>query len=193
MAKILITGGAGFIGAHLANKLKKNNKIMIIDSLENKGGVPFIDKSNIFIKGNILDKKVLKKIERWKPSVIYHLAAQSGGEGAYDDPKKDFNSNGFGTYLIAKLAKKIKCKHFVYASSVAVYGSSNKKLTENSNINPDSIYGISKYSGEMFVRQMLKKSSVKVRIFRIFNTYGPGENLENMKKGMVSIYCSFIC
>ena len=192
MAKILITGGAGFIGAHLANKLKKNNKIMVVDSLENKGGIPFIDKSNIFIKGNILDKKVLKKIERWKPSVIYHLAAQSGGEGAYDDPKKDFNSNGFGTYLIARLAKKIKCKHFIYASSVAVYGSSNKKLTENSNINPDSIYGISKYSGEMFVRQMLKKSSVKVRIFRIFNTYGPGENLENLKKGMVSIYCSFI-
>lgn len=66
------------------------------------------------------------------------------------------------------------------------------KLTENSKINPDSIYGISKYTGEMFVKQILKKTNVKVRIFRVFNTYGPGENLENLKKGMVSIYCSFI-
>tara|TARA_B110000027_G_C16107293_1_gene295918 strand:- start:265 stop:1260 length:996 start_codon:yes stop_codon:yes gene_type:complete len=192
MKKILITGGAGFIGAHLANNLKKNNKIMIVDNLENKGGIPYVDKSNIFVKGNILDKKILKKIERWKPDIIYHLAAQSGGEGAYDDPKKDFDSNGFGTYLIADLAKKIKCKYFVYASSVAVYGSNNKEITENSEINPDSIYGISKYTGELFVNQILKKTKVKVRIFRIFNTYGPGENLENLKKGMVSIYCSFI-
>tara|TARA_X000000950_G_scaffold289442_1_gene413522 strand:- start:1649 stop:2683 length:1035 start_codon:yes stop_codon:yes gene_type:complete len=192
MSKILITGGAGFIGAHLANILNKNNKIMIVDNLENKGGIPFIDKSSFFVKGDILDKKILKKIEIWKPDIIYHLAAQSGGEGAYDDPKKDFNTNGFGTYLIAKLAKKIKCKYFIYASSVAVYGSSSKKLTENSKINPDSIYGISKYTGEMFVNQILKKTNIKTRIFRIFNTYGPGENLQNLKKGMVSIYCYFI-
>jgi UDP-glucose 4-epimerase len=192
MSKILITGGAGFIGAHLANKLKKDNKIMIVDSLENKGGIPFIDQSNIFIKGNILEKKILNKIERWKPNIIYHLAAQSGGEGAYDDPKKDYNTNGFGTYLIANLAKKIKCKYFIYTSTVAVYGSSTKKITENSKISPDSIYGISKYTGEMFVNQILKKTNVKVRIFRIFNTFGPGENLNNSKKGMVSIYCSYI-
>jgi len=193
MNKILITGGAGFIGAHLAKSLEKKNQLMIVDNLENKGAIPYINKSNIFIKGNILDKKILKKIERWKPDIIYHLAAQSGGEGAYEDPNKDFISNGFGTYLIANLAKKIKCKYFIYASSVAVYGSdTKKKLNEKSRINPDSIYGISKYSGEMFVNQILKKTNIKVRIFRIFNTYGPGENLLNLKKGIVSIYCSFI-
>lgn len=192
MQKILITGGAGFIGAHLAHALKKNNKIMIVDNLENKGGIPFVDKSNIFIKGDILDHKVLKKIENWKPDIIYHLAAQSGGEGAYDNPKKDFNSNGYGTYLIALLAKNINCKYFIYSSSVAVYGSNNSKITEKSKINPDSIYGISKYAGEMFVKQILKNTDVKVRIFRIFNTFGPGENLNNLKKGMVSIYLSYL-
>ncbi len=192
MSKILITGGAGFIGAHLAHNLKKNNKIMIVDNLENKGGIPYIDKSNIFIKGSILDKKILKKIKKWKPKIIFHLAAQSGGEGAYDDPKKDFVCNGFGTYLIANLAKEIKCKYFIYSSSVAVYGNTKTNLTENSKIYPDSIYGVSKYAGEMFVHQLLKKTNVKVRIFRIFNTYGPGENLQNLKKGMVSIYSSFI-
>ena len=63
MSKILITGGAGFIGAHLANILKKNNKIMIVDNLENKGGIPYIDRTNFFIKGNILDNKILKKLK----------------------------------------------------------------------------------------------------------------------------------
>ena len=89
-----------------AHALKKNNKIMIVDNLENKGGIPFVDKSSIFIKGDILDHKVLKKIEYWKPDIIYHLAAQSGGEGAYDNPKKDFNSNGYGTYLYCTTCEK---------------------------------------------------------------------------------------
>ena len=192
MAKILITGGAGFIGSHLAHSLKKNNEIMIVDNLESKGSIPFIDKKNLFIKGNILEKKILNKIKKWKPEAIYHLAAQSGGEGAYDNPKKDFDTNGFGTCLIANLAKEINCKYFIYASSVAVYGSAKKKLNEFSDINPNSIYGVSKYAGELFVKQILKGTNTKIRIFRIFNTYGPGENMKNLKKGMVSIYCSYI-
>ncbi len=192
MTKILVTGGAGFIGAHLAKNLRKNNKIMIVDNFENKGGIPYVNKSDIFVKGDILNKKILKKIENWKPDVIYHLAAQSGGEGAYDNPKKDFLSNGFGTYLLANLAKKINCKKFIYTSTVAVYGSNDKIIKENTNIQPDSIYGISKYSGELFVKQILHNSKVKTYIFRVFNTYGPGENLNNFKKGMVSIFCSYV-
>lgn len=192
MSKILITGGAGFIGAHLANYLKKKHKIMIVDNFAYKGGIPYVNKSHFFIKGSILNKKVLQKIENWKPDIIYHLAAQSGGEVAYDDPKKDFISNGFGTYLIANLAKKIKCKKFIYASTVAVYGSNNKVIKENTKIQPDSLYGISKFSGELFVKQILHNTNIKTYIFRVFNTYGPGENLNNLKKGMVSIYCSYV-
>ena len=78
MTRILITGGAGFIGAHLTNRLSKNkiNKIMIVDTLNSKGGIPYINKKNKFIKGDITSNKILRKIEKWKPNVIYHLAAQ---------------------------------------------------------------------------------------------------------------------
>lgn len=194
MKKILVTGGAGFIGAHLVDKLiKKKYKVLIVDSLKTIGGIPFIHPNSLFLKGDILDTKILKKIKKWKPQAIYHLAAQSGGESAYDNPKFDYLSNGYGTYQLAKLAKELKVKHFIYSSSVAVYGSlRKKKITESSSINPDSIYGISKYVGEMFIKQILYKTKTKTTIFRVFNTFGPGENLNFLKKGMVSIYCSYV-
>lgn len=192
--KILVTGGAGFIGAHLVQKLiDLNHKVLSVDSLQTIGGIPYINPKCKFIKGNILDEKTLKKIKKWKPEIIYHIAAQSGGESAYDDPKNDYLSNGYGTYLLCLLAKEIKAKKFIYTSSVAVYGSNpNNKIYENTEINPDSIYGVSKYAGEMFIRQILKKTKIQTLIFRVFNTYGPGEDLNFLKKGMVSIYCSYL-
>jgi UDP-glucose 4-epimerase len=194
MKKILVTGGAGFIGSHLVHKLIKNNyDVMVVDCLKTIGGIPYIHPKCYFVKGDILMSDTLAKIKKWKPKIIYHLAAQSGGESAYDNPKFDYLINGYGTYLLSKLAKEIKVKHFIYSSSVAVYGSNIKnKITEKSKIKPDSIYGISKYVGEMFIKQVLHSTNVKTTIFRIFNTYGPGENLNFLKKGMISIYCSYI-
>ena len=194
MKKILVTGGAGFIGAHLVHKLIKNNyDVMVVDSLKTIGGIPYIHPNCFFVKGDILVAETLVKIKKWKPDIIYHLAAQSGGESAYDNPKFDYLTNGYGTYLLSKLAKEIKVKHFIYSSSVAVYGSNSKnKITEKTEIKPDSIYGISKYVGEMFIKQVLSSTNVKTTIFRISNTYGPGENLNFLKKGMISIYCSYV-
>ena len=192
--KILVTGGAGFIGAHLVNKLiEDNHKLMVVDKMISNGAIPYVNKKCYFLKGDILNKNCLKKIKIWKPEIIYHLAAQSGGESAYDNPKNDFLTNGYGTYELTNLAKKLNIKHFIYTSSVAVYGSNlNKKINENSEIKPDSIYGISKFAGEMFLKLFNKETKIKTTIFRVFNTYGPGENLNFQKKGMVKIYSSYI-
>lgn len=194
MSKILVTGGVGFIGAYLVKKLlEKKHKILIFDNLSTIGGIKYLNKRCKFIKGNLENPKDVKKISKWKPEIIFHLAAQSAGESAYSNPKNDYLSNGFGTYNLCVLAKKINIKHFIYTSSVAVYGSnSNKKINEKTLIKPDSIYGVSKYVGEMFINQELKKTKTKTTILRVFNTYGPGEDLNFLKKGMVSIYSSYI-
>ena len=192
--KILVTGGAGFIGSYLIKDLiNKKHKVLSVDNLCAIGAIPYTHPKSKFIKGDISDKKVLINIKKWKPEVIYHLAAQSGGETAYDDPKKDYLINGFGTYQICKLAKELKVKRFIYTSTTAVYGSNSKReINEKEQIKPDSLYGISKFAGEMFVNQIFKKTKTKSIIFRLFNTYGPGENLNFLKKGMVSIYLSYV-
>lgn len=192
--KILVTGGAGFIGAHLTNNLLKlGYKVLVVDKLNLQGGIPFVNKKCQFLKGDITDLKVIKKIKIWKPKIIFHLAAQSAVETAYDNPKSDILTNSYGTYLISNLAKELKVKKFIYTSTVAIYGNNPKKgVDENSKPNPESLYGISKLSGEMFAKQILRNTSTKVIIFRVFNTYGPGENLNNLKKGMVSIFSSYV-
>ncbi len=194
MKKVLVTGGAGFIGSHLVNRIlsEKKYKVLIVDNLNTKGGIPFVNPSAKFYKGDILDTRILKRIKKWKPEIIFHLAAQAGGEGSYDNPKNDYLINGYGTLRLAQLAKEVKCKKFVYTSTVAVYGNSKNTITENSKINPDSFYGISKFAGEMFLKQILKDSKTQTFIFRLFNTFGPGENLKNTKKGMVGIYSYYL-
>ena len=149
--RILVTGGAGFIGAHLTkNLLNLGYKVLVVDKLNLQGGIPFVNNKCKFIKGDITDLKIIKKIKSWKPQIIFHLAAQSAVETAYDNPKSDILTNSYGTYLISNLAKDLKIKKFIYTSTVAIYGNNSKKgVNEKSIPNPESLYGISKLSGEM--------------------------------------------
>jgi UDP-glucose 4-epimerase len=194
MSRVLITGGAGFIGAHLARLLRREgHEITIIDNLKAHGGIPFVSKKDHFVEADVSDYKTFKKLEDKSFDILYHLAAQSAGESAYDDPQYDLMTNGFGTFNALRFAKAVGVKNFIYTSTVAVYGGSAAGETkESAKIDPDSIYGVSKYAGELYCHQLLRDTGISYSIFRIFNAYGPGENLNYMKKGMVSIYSSFI-
>jgi UDP-glucose 4-epimerase len=194
MKHVLVTGGAGFIGAYLVKKLIETNiKVTIVDNLKDVGGISFVHPKANFINSDICDVSLYDKLKRLNIDTVYHLAAQSAGEPSYDDPKSDVLINSYGTYLISKFCKDNEINRLIYTSTVAVYGNAKEEIIdEKTNINPDSIYGVSKYGGELFIRQMLKNSHTKFTIFRVFNTYGPGENLNFQKKGMVSIYIGFI-
>lgn len=193
MKTILVTGGAGFIGAHLIERLIRDYRVVIVDNLKTIGGIAYVNPQAEFLHYDICDKNVYDKLNEYKFDAVYHLAAQSAGESAYDDPKYDILSNSYGTWMIANYCREKGIKRFIYTSTVAVYGSAKDQgFGEADPIIPDSIYGVSKYSGELFIKQLFKGTDSQYTIFRIFNAYGPGENLNYRKKGMVSIYASYL-
>lgn len=192
---ILVTGGAGFVGSYVVKKLiDMGEKVIIFDNLsERKGGLLFIHPKATFIEGDVTNPFDYDKLDAFQIDVIYHLAAQTSGESSFKDPKQDILINSYGTLLMARFCKEKGIKRFIYTSTSAIYGSACKNIVdENTPIEPDSTYGVSKYSGEFFIKQIFKDTDTKYSIFRLTNNYGPGENLNYMKKGMVSIFCGFV-
>ena len=185
--KILITGGAGFIGGHLASYLiKKNFKIYIFDDLST-GLKKNIPNKAVFIKGNCAIDKDITKLKNIDFFCIYHLAGQSSGEFSFYNPIIDFNSNLTGTIKIIDLCLKTKNKKIIFSSSMSVYGEAKRRVNENYKADPKSFYGLSKLSAEKYIYKYQKKG-LKFTILRLFNVYGPGQNFDNKLQGMVSIY-----
>lgn len=196
MKTYLITGGAGFIGSNLAKKLLNNgNKVLIIDNLFT-GFERNIPERAIFYKIDLSNDKELDKINiNDHIDVIYHLAAQSSGEASFDDPLRDIDFNYKATYNILNFARKNNVQRFIFSSSMSVYGEvqdENIKASENFMCEPVSYYGCNKYASEKLIKIFANNYDLNYTIFRLFNVYGPGQNMFNLKQGMVSIYLSYL-
>lgn len=190
MKKILITGCCGFIGSELVRRLSNSFKIYGIDDLS-AGKKKIKHKNFKFIKGGCEQKYPYTKIKE-NIDYIYHLAGQSSGEKSYHNPKNDLTRNLLTTVNLLDFALKHKCKRFIFASSMSVYGDSNKeKVSENITPSPKSFYGLSKLSSENYIKKYNKKG-INYTICRLFNVYGENQNLNNYKQGMLRIYLSQI-
>ena len=174
---ILVTGGEGFIGKKLVNRLiKEGHNVTSLDKIESADIVADLSNENFFF--GAID---------WDIDYIFHLAAQSGGYYSLKDPYIDGKWNCLGTINIVKLAQKLKVKKLIYVSSMAVYG--NEKLaSSNTKPNPISFYGVSKLTGELYTKLIYEHSNIPYTIFRLFATYGAGQDLNNKHQGILSIY-----
>jgi len=192
MAKYLVTGGAGFIGSHIARRLLElGHKVVIADNLLTGYRHNLPEKAE-FIKLDISKPDDYKKLSRHKFDAIFHLAAQSSGEISDEKPELDLFTNAYGTFLLLQWAKKQGIKRFLYASSMAVYGNVDKlPVMEKQRCEPLSFYGITKLAGENYVRHFGRKG-INITAFRLFSVYGPGQDMSNMKQGMVSIYLAYL-
>ena len=118
---------------------------------------------------------------------ILHLAGQSSGELSFKDPNLDLCKNTSSTINLIRLAEEKQIQKFIYASSMSVYGKTSiNPIKENHSLKPLSCYGNSKLSSEHYLRILGKKFNPV--ILRLFNVYGPGQNMKNLNQGMVSIY-----
>lgn len=176
---ILITGTSGFIASKLAKRLTELNYNVIGLDKNPKGEFT----SHVF---DISDKD-FPKYDFGQIDIIFHLAAQSGGYMSLKDPYIDSLWNSVGTANMITLAKNNQIKKFVFISSMAIYGNA-VLVTEKTPPNPISFYGVSKYTGELQTKLLYEHQRINYSIFRLFSTYGSGQDLENKHQGILSIY-----
>lgn len=186
MRKILITGGAGFIGSHLSESLVTSGELVIVmDNLD-----PYYDST---IKENNIKKsksrenfilinedirnyfQVKRVIKKYSPDYIVHLAAKVGVRNSIVNPAEYIEVNVLGTINLLEASKKVRLKNFIFASSSSVYGA-NKKLpfSEGDSVdNQLSPYAVSKRSAELYCQQFARLYKIPVTVLRFFTVYGP--------------------
>ena len=183
---ILITGGAGYIGSHIAEILVKNKKkIFIIDDLST-GYKRLINKKAKFFKYDIQQTNKIKRIiNKYNIDSVIHLAAVlSVGEGQ-KKPKKYKKINVTGTQSLLNSIKGTKVKNLIFSSTCAVYKDGLSQVTESSALKPTSIYGKTKLKGEKIIKNFCKKNKVNFAILRFFNVAGssPSGKIGQINKG----------
>ncbi|TGM31731.1 NAD-dependent epimerase/dehydratase family protein [Leptospira biflexa] len=187
--RILVTGGAGFIGSNLCEQLlKKGHSVVTIDNLRT-GKEENVPAGVEFFNQDLGKPSSLSVLNNRKFDVIIHLAGQSSGEISFEDPVYDINANTVSTINLIEYARKTNVKHFIYASSMSVYGGQTvEQVSENSPCYPLSYYGVGKLSSEKYLDVVSGTYKLNTTALRFFNVYGPHQNLSNLKQGMVSIY-----
>lgn len=192
MSRYLVTGAGGFIGSYIARRLiDRGDEVVIFDNLTT-GQTRNLPPEAHMITGDISQCDDIERIPGGHYDAVLHLAGQSSGEISHDDPSLDLNTNALGTLLLLQWSHRNDVSQFLYASSMAIYGLTDKlPVRENQTLDPYSFYGISKQAAEQYVRHYTKQG-LNTTVFRMFNVYGPTQNLANMKQGMVSIYLSYL-
>ena len=186
MSKILITGGAGFIGSALARYLQNDYEVHLIDRKKNFSAKPDLYKFPQY-EINISASTDFEKIADKQFDFIFHLAAQTSGRVSQESPDLDVDTNVKGTLNVCNYARKCNAHKIIFISSMAVYGQQEGEIKETNILSPLSNYGASKASGEIFIK-MFEQFGIKNTIFRPFNVYGPGQDMNNRKQGMASIF-----
>ena len=172
---ILVTGGTGAVGTNLVKKLLDYGaKVTVLDdfSQSNKNNLENTEKLSI-IKGDINNKKVLKKVFEKKYDYVFHLAARFANELSVKNPVEDLHVNAEGTLQVLLFASKQKPKRFVYSSSSSLYGNQKSVINENTKPNPSTPYAVSKLTGEYYCKAIHELYGLNYTIVRLSNSYGP--------------------
>lgn len=193
MATYLVTGIAGFIGAALARALlERGDRVIGVDNLTT-GYASNIPAGAEFYEGSCQDAALYEGILPREPyAAIFHIAGQSSGEISFDNPAYDLRTNTESTLHLLKFALATGCRRFCYASSMSVYGDQpDAPVREDAPAVPRSFYGVGKLASEHYLR-LYEQYGVRSTALRLFNVYGPGQNMANLRQGMVSIFMAMM-
>ena len=172
--KVLITGGAGFIGSHLVERLVgQRAQVTVLDNFSRglRSNLSFVSSRIRLIEGDIRDRSCVESAVRGQ-TLVFHLAAQSSVLHASADLDESFSSNVAGTFEVLRAAQSHNTRHLVFASSREVYGDPLRlPVSEDSRLIPKNAYGISKLACELYCR-VFGDEGLSVSILRLANVYG---------------------
>jgi dTDP-glucose 4,6-dehydratase len=187
MKKIIITGGLGFIGSNLVNILQKKYFIINIDKVTYASNFNNIDpniKNYKFYKQDINNRIFIKKIlEKYNPSIIFNLAAETHVDRSIDGPKEFIKSNILGVFNLLESIRDYKKKiKLIHISTDEVYGDikANYKSKEEDAYNPSSPYSASKASGDLLIKSYIRTYKVPAIITNCCNNFGPNQYPEKL-------------
>jgi UDP-glucose 4-epimerase len=189
--RILVTGGAGFIGSHIVDAyLSEGHDVITVDNLWSHGGgrPGNVSARARFYQLDIRDAALAEVFEREKPEVVNHHAAQASVKVSSDDPRLDADINVLGLLNVLEHCRRFQVKKIIFASSSATYGTPTQlPLDEHSPQVPESPYGITKLIGEHYLRYYQAVYGLDYTAFRYGNVYGPRQD-PNGEAGVISIF-----
>lgn len=185
----LVTGGAGFIGSHITDYLlKMGHQVIVLDDLSG-GFTDNINKHATFVKGSIGDIPLLEKLFTENNfDYIYHIAAYAAEGLSHFIRSFNYNNNLMGSINLINLSIKHNIKHFIFTSSIAVYGSNQLPMHEDMIPCPEDPYGISKAAVEFDLKSAHEMFGLKYTIFRPHNVYGERQNLGDPYRNVLGIF-----
>lgn len=188
--KVLVTGGAGFIGSHLTERLlSAGDQVRILDNLSTgkRENLPQ-DSAIEFIEGDIRDVSLVDRCVEGMDGVV-HLAAVASVQASIDDPVTTHQTNFDGTVNLLEAARRKGIKRFLYAGSAAVYGDTAEiPVSEEASPKPLSPYAADKLAGERYLLDCFEKYGLAATSFRFFNIYGPRQDPSSPYSGVISIF-----
>ena len=189
MAISLVTGGAGFIGAHVTNNLlEMGHRVIVLDDLSG-GFEENVNTNATFIKGSINDVKLVEDIfQKNKIDYVFHLAAYAAEGLSHFIRRFNYENNLIGSINLINESIKSKVKCFVFTSSIAVYGAGQLPMTEETTPIPEDPYGIAKYAIEMDLRTAHEMFGLNYIIFRPHNVYGEYQNIGDRYRNVIGIF-----
>lgn len=190
--RVLITGGAGFIGSHVTDALiERGHRVTIVDDLSS-GNVENVNRRAKLYKFNIGNRKRLEKLfEKTQPEAIFHFAAQINVRTSVENPSLDATTNILGSLSLIELAAKHQVKKFIFSSTGgAMFDDATPRPTpESIPAAPLSPYGIAKLSIEHYLRFFHQIHGLPYIVLRYANVYGPRQNAEG-EAGVVAVFLS---